>query len=96
MAITAGDGGYQQTPDSPTNFTAFFDAAGEQPAHGFLIWCETANCEIYFDTIGGSSEVLTIVAGAEPVPFVDAVSGFRNAYVRGGGTAQFSWVLNYR
>lgn len=92
MAITEQDAGYQQNPASDTTFELLYDEdVSGRECVGLFIWTETANCEVYTDTLGSSGAPITIVAGAEKVPIIDSTAGIRKVYVRGGATAQVSW-----
>ena len=97
MAVTEADAGYQQNPSSPSTFELLYDEdVSGRPCFGLLVWTETANVEIYTDTIANSSSPLTVVAGSEKVPLIDMTNGIRKVYVRGGATAQVSWHVHIR
>lgn len=92
MAVTTGDAGYQQSPSSETTYELLYDVeVSGKPCAGVLVWTETDNVEVYTDTIGNSSNPITVVAGAEKIPLIDGTQKIRKVYVRGAATAKVSW-----
>lgn len=95
--ITPGETGNAQVPTSDTIFALFFDAEQSgRPCSGLMVKAETADVEIYFDTIASSTNPIILEAGTGYTQIADMNSGIRKAYVRGPNTAAFSWFVNIR